>query len=176
MNTWPETLLAALNALDNPSTIYWTENTPRSLWAISGASVNSIKAGIDDALVEHKVNPSLHRNVFCINLGANTGVMDSTEFTTNYQYIIDAIVTKWPDAEIYLVTPWIRGYPENIVLLKSWITALVVANPGNCSLGHDETVWLEGGDNGATMTYDGVHYSTAGQAECANQWKTILGY
>jgi hypothetical protein len=40
----------------------------------------------------------------------------------------------------------------------------------------DERVWLEGGDDGATMTTDGVHYSSAGQTACAAAWQTVLGY
>jgi len=50
-----------------------------------------------------------------------------------------------------------------------------VARPGVAYLGHDERVWLEGGDDGATMTTDGRHYSAAGQAECAAQWRSVIG-
>lgn len=60
--------------------------------------------------------------------------------------------------------------------MAGWIDAIIADYPGRCYAGHDERIWLEGGDNGATMTYDGTHYSAAGQAECVNQWKTILGY
>ena len=33
---------------------------------------------------------------------------------------------------------------------------------------------LEGGDDGATMTSDGIHYSAAGLAEVIAQWSAII--
>jgi len=35
---------------------------------------------------------------------------------------------------------------------------------------------LSGGDDGATYTSDGVHYSNAAQTVCAAQWMTAMGY
>lgn len=161
--------------LDNPVEI-WSENTPRPTWASSGATVGSLKNGIDANIALHSVVSNLVRNVFLINIGINeTAGFDKATFKSNYKYIIDALVAKWSDAEIFLVYPWARAN-SNVASLHTYIDEIISENPGVCFAGHDEAVWLEGGDDGATMTYDGVHYSTAGQAECANQWKTILGY
>lgn len=117
------------------------------------------------------------RNTFLINIGANDVLIsDLSQWKTNYQYVISALVAKWPDAEIFLAKPWRRGYGARCDMVATWIDELIAANPSSCFVGHDERSWLEGGDDGATMTTDGLHYSVAGQTECANQWKTILGY
>lgn len=173
-NSWGTTLLTALNALDNPDKI-WFENEPRG-WAVGGATAASIKAGIDANIALHASVTGLTRSVFLVNIGANDMGATESQWKADYQYIIDALVAKWPDAEIFLAKPWRRGYATECTALAGWIDALVAANPTTCFLGHDERVWLEGGNDGTTMTTDGIHYSAAGQAECANQWKTILGY
>lgn len=173
-NSWGATLLTTLNALDNPGRV-WTENEPRG-WAVGGATAASLKAGIDTEIALHSVTP-LERNVFLSNIGANdSGSPNRAQWKSDYQYIIDAIVAKWSDAQIYLAKPWRRNNDIACDSLAVWIDELVASNSTTCHAGHDERVWLEGGDNGATMTTDGVHYSMTGQAECANQWKTILGY
>jgi lysophospholipase L1-like esterase len=174
-NPWVSTLLSALNALDNPDKL-WEENSPRG-WSVGGATAAVIAAGIDTNIALHDNIDGLTRNVFLINIGANdVSALDETQYKLNYQYIIDALVSKWPDAEIFLAKSWRRGYTSECNTLAGWIDALIAANPTTCFLGHDERVWLEGGNDGTTMTTDGIHYSAAGQAECANQWKTILGY
>ena len=165
----------ALNALDNPDKI-WIENTPRDSWAFGGATATSIEDTIDASIAIHSDADGLNRNVFLANIGANDMPASRVPWMGSYQYIIDAIIAKWSDAEIFLVKPWRRGYEAESDSLAAWIDDLVAANPTTCSVGHDERIWLEGGDNGVTMSSDGVHYSTAGQAECANQWKAILGY
>ena len=113
------------------------------------------------------------------NLGVNDwggGLPDENTWKTGYQYIIDACVVKWPSAKIYIVKPWNRGYTASATTMAGWIDALIAANPGVVFAGHNEAVWLEGGDNGVTMTADGTHYSAAGNTEAINQWMTVLGY
>lgn len=165
-----------MNALDNPDK-NWLENFPRG-WAANSATVLSIKSGIDTEIALHAVHQDAIRNVFLINLGRNDPIpaTDSTTWSNNYRYIIDAIIVKWSDAEIYLAYPWSVSTNAAADIMATWINAIIADYPGRCYAGHDERVWLKGADNGATMTYDGTHYSAAGQAECANQWKTILGY
>ena len=88
---------------------------------------------------------------------------------------IDILQTKWPAAKIYCVQTWIRGKNGEAATMAGWINTIVAAR-ANTFVGHNETVWLEGGDDGATMTSDGVHYSAAGNVEAAVQWKATLGY
>lgn len=170
-------MLSQLDALDNPVKD-WVHNIPRSGWAVSGYDVASLKSVIDAQIARHTVHSDAERNVFLVNIGVNDDDYDinKAQWMSNYQYIIDAIKTKWSDAEIFLATPWHRNHSWALDSIAVWIGTIIDNNPGSCFAGHDERIWLEGGDDGATMTYDGWHYTDAGEAECANQWKTILGH
>jgi hypothetical protein len=114
-----------------------------------------------------------------IDLGVNDwtpAMPDETTWKANYQYIIDAIHTKYVNSRIYIAKVWTRFNDVKAATMAGWIDDLITANGGVVILGHDEQVWLKGDDDGATMTTDGVHYSVAGYTECMNQWLTILGY
>lgn len=180
-DAWVWTLLSQLDAAGVLIDERWIEDTPRN-WAVAGKTVATLKSSIDDYISGHSINAWVDKNIFLINLGANDvgGALDEATWKANYQYIIDAILAKWPYAKIYIAKPWRRGYATECNTLAGWIDNLITSNaityPGQVFLGHDEQGWLEGGDNGATMTTDGIHYSTAGHAECASQWLTILGY
>lgn len=173
---WPDSLIVHLNALDNPLET-WHMNRPWQGWAASGQTTAGLKDVIDAELLRHPDIVGATKNIALINIGANDNEAAGVESTwkANYQYIIDALTVKWPDIQIYCAIPWFRTKYWVNDSLAVWIPEVVADNP-NCHLGHNERVWLEGGDNGATMTYDGLHYSAAGNAECVNQWKTILGY
>jgi lysophospholipase L1-like esterase len=116
------------------------------------------------------------------NLGVNDvnlGIPAQAAWESNAGYILDAFHTRWPGIKVYMMKVWYRaGAPAQADLdtLNTWIDNVVGARAGWAFVGPNEQVWLEGGDDGATMTYDGVHYSAAGNAECAAQWKTALGY
>jgi hypothetical protein len=99
------------------------------------------------------------------------------EYQAALERVLDALHAKYPQAAVYVARPWRRG-ATLVEATNDWATriAAVVAARAWAHLGHDERVWLEGGDDGATMSSDGVHYSAAGITECANQWKTVLGY
>ena len=141
---------------------------------VPGATVASMATGIDALLAT--VSPGAAGVL--INLGVNemSALPAEATWRADYQTIIDAAHTKWPTATIWLARPWMRGYDAESDTLAGWIATLQAANAGYVSVGTDERVWMEGGDNGVTMTTDGVHYSAAGQTECAVQWRTSLGY
>jgi len=117
-----------------------------------------------------------------INVLLNIGVHDlapvppEATFKENYLTVINQIRAKWPTARIFGARGWTRNYSEDCNTIATWIEEVQADNPTLFSLGHDERVWLEGGDNGATMTEDGTHYSAAGNVEAGNQWKLVLGY
>lgn len=140
---------------------------------VAGASIESYADLIDGFLG----GITIKQQYALINLGVN-GIAKQEEAVTktNYQYIIDAIHTKWPLCIIYLAKPWMRGATAASATLAGWINDLIAANPGVVYAGHNESVWLEGGDDGVTMTSDGVHYNSTGNTECINQWVTVLGY
>lgn len=140
-----------------------------------GATVASFAATID-ARLDAVTQPSTDTTTIkvLVNLGVNDANLVEATWKADYQTIIDGIVTQWPSAKVYLMRPWHRGADATAALQHTWIDALVAANPGVVFVGPDEAVWLKGADDGATMTTDGTHYSSAGHIECANQWKAII--
>lgn len=54
------------------------------------------------------------------------------------------------------------------------IDTLVIQRSSYVKYGHIEPVWLENGDNGTSLTTDGIHYNAAGNTELDHQWRTIL--
>lgn len=124
-----------------------------------------------------------------VNLGVNPSVClapptDEATWKVDYQEGIDAIVAKWPLAHVFLAKPWASwsgvDCDATYDTLAGWIDDLVAANP-QCKVGLDERdtgadQGIEGADNGATLTTDGVHYSAAGDTFVTGHWQTILGY
>jgi hypothetical protein len=145
-------------------------------WAVGGITVAMSQDSIDIWLARHSV-PVECDNIFLINLGCNDAVagVDSANWVNDYLYIIDAITVKYSNAKIYITKPWRTDYIDNRDKIASYVDVVVAART-NVFAGDDETVWLEGGDNGATMTIDGKHYSAAGEIEKLVQIRTVLGY
>jgi hypothetical protein len=110
-------------------------------------------------------------------LGVNdtTALPAEATWKANYLYIVDAMNVKWPNAIIYIAKVWGRTETADCNTLAGWIDD-IVASRAFLRVGHDERGWLEGGDDGVTMTTDGIHYSVAGNAECAAQWQSVMGY
>jgi len=112
------------------------------------------------------------------NLGANDVASLPAEATwkANYQTIINAARAKWGSVKIYIMLPWRRNYATECNSLATWIADLVTSNPGVVYAGPDERVFLEGGDDGATYTGDGIHPNAAGYTLTGTQWRTVLGF
>jgi hypothetical protein len=143
--------------------------------AVGGQTVATMKLRVDADLAAAEGTPTR----IASNLGANdliSGIPAEATWKTNYQYIIDAFHTKWADAKIYLAKPWVRNYDANALTMAGWIDDLVTANSGVVFVGHNENIWMKSDDNGAAMTSEGIHYSTAGNAEIINQWITAFGF
>ena len=169
-NTWPAALTSLLYTV---SGLHWTLANQ----AVGGETVAQAAAIIDAKLTAMNVTNANESDIRVLaNWGANDVSTLPAEATwkANYATIIDAVVAKWPTAKVYLVKPWRRGEAADCNTLAGWIDDLVALYPGVAFVGHDERTWLEGGDDGATMTTDGVHYSTAGQAAAAAQWEAII--
>ena len=141
-------------------------------FAADGATIATIAAIVDAQLAD----ASGSANIALINLGANDVVSLPAEATwkANLTYVIDALLVKWPNVSVYVARPWRRNYATECDTLASWIAAVVGTYPSGVAVGMDERVWLEGGDDGATMTADGIHYGTAGQTAAAVQWEAVL--
>lgn len=166
---WVESLIAGLNSDGAASDNVFIEDTPRN-WAVGGYKLSTLKSSFDTFMLEHTASVLADKNVFFINVGANDvyGAIVEATWKANYAYIIDAILVKHPLASIFITKPWRRDYGTECDTVAGYIDDLVAAyaisNPNHVYVGDDERTWLEGGDNGVTMTSDGIHYSTAGHA------------
>ncbi len=117
--------------------------------------------------------------VFC-NWGANdvtsVPLPDQAIWQNDYIFIVDSIHARCPNAIIFLSFPWRQNYDGNCAIIHGWIDNVIAARPLYVLAGDDEAVWLKGGDNGATNTVDGVHYSAAGALADAAAKIVALGY
>lgn len=168
-STWPVTLQANLIAAGYSGVVVpWI--------GIPGASVASTKARVD-ADVAARTEKFLNALLFNLGAAEMAGTMPAqATWEADVGYILDAFHAKYPAIQVYVAKPWRRDQDADADTLAGWIDNVVAARAGWANVGHDERVWLKGADNGATMTYDGVHYSAAGNTECTAQWKAILGY
>lgn len=158
---WPSDLVGGLNT-DYADTMKFTPENP--VLAHSGYDIGEAAAAIDADLASHSFSSDVHQYIFFINYGI-VRADDETEanFKSNYQYVIDALQAKFPGCIIFLTYPAAGTVPTRHAIIEPWIDTLI-AGETNVYAGDDESVWLEGGDDFATNTYDGVHYSAAGHA------------
>ena len=166
-NGWQPTLLTSLNAAASP---LWLSSANFALATYTAAELQALIAVSVPAAV-YSVNYVL------LNIGINDVIDGTTEATFKAAYLacLDIFNARLPNAVVYCMRVWGRGYGAEYTALNSWINDCIALR-SFAFAGPDETVWLEGGDDGATMTSDGIHYSAAGNAEAAAQWKTVLGY
>lgn len=144
--------------------------------ARNGSTVAIMQDAIDADLAAMAAAPAPTH--ILVNLGVNDvagGLPAEAGWNADLEYILDAFHTKWPSAKVYVVKPWYRGGLVGCNTVAGRIDTVLSTRSAWAFVGHDERVWMEGGDDGATMTHDGVHVSVAGAAECARQWRTILG-
>lgn len=144
--------------------------------AVNGSTVASMKARVDADLAATAAAPSPTH--ILVNLGVNDvagGLPAAAGWNADLAYILDAFHTKWPSVKVYVVKPWYRTCAADCDTVASRIDTVLSTRGAWAFVGHDERVWMKGADDGATMTHDGVHVTMAGAAECARQWRTILG-
>lgn len=142
--------------------------------AANGWAVADGEAAIDAAIAAATTDPEF---VF-INFGYNdagAGTIEAT-FKASMQYIIDAVNTEWGTAKIYLDKGWSSDRTAGMATINGWLVDLVAINAAkNVYIGLDETIWMEGGDAGATYTDDGVHPNEAGYRKRAILRRQLVG-
>jgi GDSL-like Lipase/Acylhydrolase family len=141
--------------------------------AAEGRSTADGAAAIDAELAGSSANPG-H---ILYNLGASDvlSLPAEVDWKANTSYILSAMHTKWPGASIYMMRPWRRTAGAACNTLAGWIADIVAIN-SFCSLGPDERIFLENGDDGVTYTSDGVHPNAAGYSLVASEWLNVLVY
>jgi hypothetical protein len=144
--------------------------------ARGGVPITDMAALIDSDLAAMRDDDPCRPLRYILVNEINYGDYVGANYQAALEYVLDALHAKYPQAAVYVARPWRQG-AEFVAPTNDWATRIgvVVAARSWAHLGHDERVWLEGGDDGATMSVDGVHYSAAGIIECAHQWATVLG-
>jgi hypothetical protein len=171
-NRWTGHLVGLLSTAQNAD---WRLNP--LYMAGGGLTTTTLKSYLQTNLASLGGNPS----TICLNIGVNElgwgneAVAEAT-FKSNLAWIIDAFVAKWPGVDVYVAYPWRQGFNVNAAIMKTWVDFVIATYGSSVFAGPDENVWLENGDDGATYTSDGTHYSIAGQFQCALEWMTVLGY
>lgn len=154
-----------------------TNTGPQGSLARSGYTVATMAALVAADLAAMPDAATLRAVMF--NLGANDVAALPAEATwkANLATILDALHAKYPSAMVYVMRPWRRGELTDCNSLATWIAAVLADGRSAWAfVGPDERVFLEGGDDGATYTADGIHPNAAGYVLTATQWKTALGY
>jgi hypothetical protein len=165
---WATRLIAELNADYNSSPgLRFEENVNTSgvrAFANGGDGSYMMSLRIDSGISAFTVKGYADYNLFLLNIGANDFVLGTSEadFKTYVQNAVNDLVGKYANAKILISKPWRRGYGAQADTMAGWIDDLIAANPGVLFFGDDERVWMEGGDDGATMTFDGIHHSDLG--------------
>jgi lysophospholipase L1-like esterase len=170
-----------MNPLFGPSTMPAGMQAPVNAGVLgrNGATVASMKATVDADLAQMSGPSVVWMRHILINLGSNDfGAMPlQAQYEADLTYILDALHAKWPTATLYVARAWNRTAGMAAAnTLAGWTANVVTARASFTSLGPDERTWLENGDDGATYTYDGTHYSAAGNTAAATQWMTVMGY
>jgi lysophospholipase L1-like esterase len=141
-------------------------------WAVGGYTMAQCAAAIAGQIAAYTGDePS---RIF-VNCGANDidKVALSVTFGNNLRTIIGAILAEWPDCLVYVARPWGIGF-DVLADEAAGIIATVVGEYANASLGTDERVFLENGDNGATYMANDKHPNTAGYEKTATEWVTVI--
>jgi lysophospholipase L1-like esterase len=160
----------------------WHENPPR--YAVSGMHITDMAIAIPGVLTTLNATPDyILMNMGVTDLHTGPYIPLPATFQTDYGIILDALHAKWPFTRIYLMRVWKRWIsveanwgPEIAQIDDTIIPALIATRSTWCFFGPDERIFLEGGDDGVTLTTDGVHPNHAGYIVTAAAWKTALGY
>ena len=165
-----------LSGLDNATEFKWLESPGRlarpgytaALWAAQIDADIAASTGIPDFVL--------------VNIGSNdieplADPLVEAAWKADFAYVLDAINTAYPTAQVYVMQIWRRYNNGDITAMNdTWIPAVLSTRSTWVEVGPDERGFLEGGDDGATYTADGIHPNAAGYALTATQWQSKMGY
>lgn len=138
--------------------------------AVGGATTAHWAANIDAALAARTDRP----DKILINLGVNdlpTWPSGQADTVSNFRYILDALHTWSPASEIGIMRFWQRTYDEECdEFAEILLPQIRDGYEAFTREGPDERVFLENGDNGTTLTDDGLHPNAAGNLVTAAEW------
>lgn len=145
-------------------------------YAVPGVTTATVAGNIQsylDGFVEvEKVPESV-----LINLGSNDlvyingGSVNQASWTANMGTILDAVHTKWPTANVYLMRVYNSDWPtEQTALDDTYIPAVLVGRTAWAFVGPDERTFLPGNVS------DNTHPNATGYDLTAAEWQTVMGY
>lgn len=140
----------------------------------SGYSTHTYKGVIDTVIANiSAADPWMTPTFALLQLGTNDlGAMPlEADCISDYQYILDALNTKWSGIQCYLTKPWWTGHDTEENTYAGWVDT-IVASRAFAHVGIDERVVIK---PYANLTDDGKHPNAAGYAAEAAAWKTLLG-
>lgn len=151
----------------------WKLSPP--IYAVGGIRVAQLRAAVDGWIATNIATPP---EWAFVNIGVNDmgGSTSQASYEADLAYVLDALHTAWPSCKVGVSYLWVRGQPIWVTAFATWIDNVLATRAAWASISDDERVWMEGGDDGATMTTDGVHYSAAGNTEKVAQLRTAMGY
>lgn len=116
-------------------------------------------------------------SIVLINIGThdlNFGLPNMATWQTQYIAALDAMHAAWPNARIYITTPWLTGKDADADTMATSVAAVIAARSTFVAALDDERAWLK--PNVATYTDDGIHYNVAGQRAAEAVKRTALGF
>lgn len=168
---YQDDLLASLQATEN-----WPVVSGLPSFATGGQTTASARTGIDAYLATFS-DPAIKPDWVLVNLGSNdfpamlAGSLNQAGWEADMGYIIDALHTKWPAAQIGLARPIYLGYETQFDLYAdTWIPGALASRSGFTFLGPDERSYLPGHMD------DDTHPDESGYVLTAAAWQTAMGY
>jgi lysophospholipase L1-like esterase len=156
------------NVLNNTGRYY--REMPTRI-ATGGWKITDLRAAIVTQIPALTITPKYA----LINIGVNdAGITSKANFQADMVLINAALLAKWPYIRIGWARVWYQADPSACATLDGWIGELVPTTAGTF-LGPDERIVLENGDDGATLTGDGVHPNHAGYTAMAAAWRSAMG-
>lgn len=145
-------------------------------YGASGYTTATSKAGIDAylaSMVEVEKTPEW----VLVNLGSNdatglrSGAVTYASWSADMGYILDAVHTKWPLAQIRLMRPLHLTFETEYALYNgTWIPDIIATRPTFVGLGPDEWTFLPG------HLADVTHPDSSGYVLTGSEWLANLGY
>jgi lysophospholipase L1-like esterase len=105
----------------------------------------------------------------------STEAAQHAQFLSDYQDIVDAWHTQYPDIEIYCCREWSRDPQAYEPTIRGWIGEIVTANSNFVHYGPLEVDLIVPPDNGVTYYSDGIHPNADGYHLLALDWQSRMG-
>lgn len=138
---------------------------------VGGGTAVSIDAGMVGYLSTRNHIP----DYITVAIGANDAGVAQATFEAAFGSLLDKLHAKWANAHAYCSLPWVQGQDAAMDLIAGYIANVVATRSSWAHIGPDERIVIEGGDDGATNTDDGVHPNRLGHIAWAAAWKTSMG-